>query len=187
MEPGLKLNLGCGARKFEGFLGVDKYGAPDVLLDLEQLPWPWPDSSVDEVKLIHVLEHLGRDPEVFIGIMTELYRVCAPGAVIEIVVPHPRHDNFLGDPTHVRPISQQMLTLFDRELCEAWQAAGFAHTPLAIYHGVDFKMTKCARVPDEPYRTMLMEQRIGEAEMAEFERSRNNVISELRMELVVRK
>ena len=80
-----------------------------------------------------------------------------------------------------------MLTLFDRDLCEAWQAAGFAHTPLAIYHGVDFKMTKCARVPDEPYRTMLQEQRIGEAEMAEFERSRNNVISELRMELVVRK
>jgi hypothetical protein len=186
-EPKLRLNLGCGARKFEGFIGVDKYGTPDVRHDLERFPWPWGNSSVDEVKLIHVLEHLGRDPEVFIGIMKELYRVCAPGAKVEIVVPHPRHDNFLGDPTHVRPVTPQMMTLFDRELCEAWQAEGCANTPLALYHGVNFKITKCVRIPDEPYRTQLVEQRIGQAELVELERSRNNVISEIRLELEVRK
>ena len=183
----LKLNLGCGARRIEGFVGVDKYGTPDVLHDLERFPWPWPDSSVAEVKLHHVLEHLGRDPDVFIGVMKELYRVCMPGARVEIVVPHPRHDNFLGDPTHVRPVTYQTMALFDRELCEGWQAAGSANTPLALIHGVDFKVLKSLRVLDEPYLTMLREQRVTQDQLAEFERSRNNVVSEIRIELEVRK
>ena len=114
----LKLNLGCGSTKFDGFIGVDMYGNPDVRHDLEKFPWPWADSTVDEVALVHVLEHLGRDPDVFIGIIKELYRVCRNGALIHIVVPHPRHDNFLGDPTHVRPITYQVMQLFDKSLCE---------------------------------------------------------------------
>ena len=44
----------------------------------KQFPWPWGESSVDEVHLIHVLEHLGREPHVYLGIMKELWRVCAP-------------------------------------------------------------------------------------------------------------
>jgi hypothetical protein len=187
MSTLLKLNLGCGARAFEGFVGVDLHGSPDVLHDLEELPWPWPDSSVAEVKMIHVLEHLGREPAVFIGIMKELYRVCAPGAKVEIVVPHPRHDNYLGDPTHVRPITPQVMSLFDREQCEAWQAQGAANTPLALIHAVDFKLLKSMLVPDEPYLTMLLERRITPEQMAEFERSRNNVVSEIRLELQARK
>ena len=183
----LRLNLGCGAQKLDGFIGVDKYGEPDVRHDLEQLPWPWADSSVAAVKMIHVLEHLGQDPKVFIGIMKELYRVCAPGARIEIVVPHPRHDYFLGDPTHVRPITYQVMSLFDRELCLEWQAKGIASTPLALYHGVDFKVTKVLQVPDQPYLAMLVEKRITPDEMVQFERSRNNVIAEIRLELEVRK
>lgn len=183
----LKLNLGCGARRIDGFVGVDKFGTPDVLHDLERFPWPWPDASVSEVKMLHVLEHLGRDPDVFIAIMKELYRICRPAARIEIVVPHPRHDNFLGDPTHVRPVTHQTLALFDRERCEAWQAAGNANTPLALIHGVDFEIVKSQVVLDEPYWTMLREQRITHEQVAEFERSRNNVVVEIRLELEVRK
>lgn len=183
----LKLNLGCGARKFEGWVNVDKFGEPDVKHDLESFPWPWPDSSVDEVRLIHVLEHLGAASEVFIGIMKELFRVCAAGAKVLVVVPHPRHDNFLGDPTHVRPITHQLMTLFDRQLCEQWQAAGYANTPLAIYHGVDFEIVQYHKVPDEPYVTLMQEGAIGQEEMAAFERERNNVIAEIQLTLQVRK
>lgn len=184
-ELDLKLNLGCGGRKFDGFVNVDKYGEPDVRHDLEVFPWPWDDSTVGEVKLIHVLEHLGRDPEVFIGIMKELFRVCRRGARVLIVVPHPRHDNFLGDPTHVRPITHQVLTLFDRKLCEEWQAAGYANTPLAIYHSVNFRITGFQKVPAEPYLTLIQEGTIGPPEMDEFELSRNNVIVELHFALEV--
>ena len=183
----IKLNLGCGARLFEGFVNVDKYGKPDVKHDLEQFPWPWPDSSVVEVQLIHVLEHLGGDPDVFIGIMKELYRVCRAGARVHIVVPHPRHDNFIGDPTHVRPVTMQMMTLFDRAACEKWQRQGFANTPLAIYHDVDFHVVKHVLVPDEPYRTLLEQKRITFAELERTARSNNNVVSEIHLELEVRK
>lgn len=183
----IKLNLGCGARKRDGFVNVDKLGEPDLRVDLERFPWPWADSVADEVALIHVLEHLGGDPETFRGIIQELYRVSAPGARIEIVVPHPRHDNFLGDPTHVRPITYQLMTLFDREQCLAWQAGGYANTPLALYWGVDFKVVAYQEVPAEPYRSMLVEKRLAPAEFQVIARERNNAIEETHLLLEVRK
>jgi hypothetical protein len=184
---GINLNLGCGSRKFDGFVNVDKHGDPDVRHDLEEFPWPWAESSVVLVRLIHVLEHLGRDPDVFIGIMKELYRVCAPGARVEIAVPHPRHDNFLGDPTHVRVVTAQVLSLFDREQCEEWERQGFANTPLALYHGVDFRLLANENLPAEPYRTLLNEGKLTSEELAKLERSQNNVIEEIRIVLEVRK
>ena len=52
----LKLDLGCGQNKQEGFTGVDLY-APwaDVKLDLFKFPWPWKDGAVDEIHCSHAL------------------------------------------------------------------------------------------------------------------------------------
>jgi hypothetical protein len=94
----LKLNLGCGKNPKPGYVNVDKYDNPDVLHDLETFPWPWKDNSVNEIRLIHVLEHLGERKEVFLNIIKELYRICVASATIHIVVPHPRHDDFINDP-----------------------------------------------------------------------------------------
>ena len=60
----MKLNLGCADRRIEGFTGVDITPGPcvDQVVDLEG-PWPWPDSSVEEVKAHDVFEHIGEDPE----------------------------------------------------------------------------------------------------------------------------
>lgn len=179
LDTRVKLHLGCGAKRLEGFINVDKFGEPDRRVDLERFPWPWHDSIADEVVMIHVLEHLGGDPETFRGIIQELYRVCAPGAKVTIVVPHWRHDNFSGDPTHVRVVNAQVLSLLDRAQCEAWQAAGYSNTPLALYWGVNFRVVQHQEVPAEPYRTLLAEKAIAPAEVAQLATQRNNVIEEL--------
>ena len=90
----MKLNLGCGNYKMDGFFNVDKfaYCEPDEVVDLEVFPWPWADNAVDEVVMSHVLEHLGQETKVYFGIIKELYRVCGDGAEVRIAVPHPRHD-----------------------------------------------------------------------------------------------
>ena len=133
----MKLNIGCGAAKMAGFVNVDLYGDPDVRLDLESFPWPWPDNSVDEVVAIHVMEHLGRTPDGFVGVMKELWRVCRHGAIVHIAVPHPRHDNFISDPTHRTPITPLLLQLFSRRLNLEWRRVGAANSALALHHGVE--------------------------------------------------
>jgi hypothetical protein len=185
----MKLNLGCGHNRREGYVNVDVQSAcaPDVVHDLERFPWPWPDSSVEEVVLFHTLEHVGADPKVFLRIMQELYRVCAPGAMVSIAVPDPRHDTFLGDPTHVRPITPLVLQLFDRELNDRWQAQGSANTPLAHYLDVDFRMARTDVVLDPVYAEQLRTGEITRDDVSRLMRSHNNVAAEYRFELEVRK
>ena len=70
----MKLNLGCGNRKNEGWVNVDKHKIfkPDVLHDLEKFPYPFEENSVDEMLLSHVLEHIGQNPDIFINIIKYL-------------------------------------------------------------------------------------------------------------------
>lgn len=152
--------------------------------DLEQTPWPWADSSVFEATFIHSLEHMGGDPKVFLAIMRELYRVMAPGGRVTIHVPHPRHDNFLNDPTHVRAVTPEMLSLFDRDLNDQWQQAGGANSPLAHYTGVNFKITQSGTVLAEPYASALKEGKMTHQQVASAQRSQLNVALEYRITLV---
>jgi hypothetical protein len=180
---GLRLNLGCGMNRLDGYINVDRYGEPDVRHDLEDVPWPWPDDSVSEVLLKHVLEHLGRDPAVYLDIMKELYRVCHDGAAIRVIVPHHRHEFFYNDPTHVRAVTADGMTLFSQRLNRQWIAKGFSHSPLGIYLGVDFELTEVKLEPSELWH-QLNAQRPAEARVL-LERSAlyNNVIQEVHMTL----
>jgi hypothetical protein len=77
VESGLlKLNLGCGSHKLAGWVNVDKEPAcaPDRVVDLEALPWPFEDDSVGEAMFRHSLEHLGQTPAVYLGVDFEIVR-----------------------------------------------------------------------------------------------------------------
>ena len=81
-----KLNLGSGEFTKEGFVNVDYYSIsnPDVSHDLNKIPYPFDDNYFELVEADHVLEHLVAPFDV----MRELHRICAPGAIIHIRVPH---------------------------------------------------------------------------------------------------
>lgn len=148
----IKLNLGCGHFKLKGFVNVDNYAdcQPDIVHDLNHTPWPWSDNAADEIILSHVLEHIGGGADIFKTIIQEIYRVGQNGAKIKIGVPDPNHDNYYGDPTHVRPITPQQLYLFSRAFLQRYK--GTAITPLAVMWGVDFDVVHIQTNLDKQFK-----------------------------------
>jgi hypothetical protein len=177
----MKINLGSGQRKIEGYVNVDKYDifGADVVHDLDKTPWPFADTIADEVLATHVLEHLGQQPEVFLNIMKELYRIMKPQALLKIKVPHPRSDAFLGDPTHVRPITADVLSLFSKEACAMFAARGWANSPLALYIDVDFVIESLTFSLMEPWATRFKSNAISQADLDRAVASQNNVVDEI--------
>jgi hypothetical protein len=183
----VKLNLGCGHERLSGWLNVDKFGDPDLRVDLEQFPWPWSDSSVDEVRLHHVLEHLGQATETYLGVWRELYRVCSDGALLHITVPHPRHDDYLTDPTHVRPILAESFQLLSKKKCLDWKSRGVSNTPLALYLGVDFEVERVSHSLDPLWHAQLEAGKLKAQELSVMAQQINNVIKQTDVELRVLK
>jgi hypothetical protein len=122
-----------------GYVNVDfaPSESPDVVCDLGVDTWPWPDSSVEGAVASHILEHL--PGEQFFHFLRELYRVSKPGAVTEITLPHPSHDIYLNDPTHVRSVMPGTMVMFDRAYLAALAKRGDFLTSFAERCGVDFK------------------------------------------------
>ncbi|MEM9772336.1 MAG: hypothetical protein AAF889_12200 [Cyanobacteria bacterium P01_D01_bin.73] len=181
----LCLNLGCGSRFMEGYINVDKFGSPDVRLDLETFPWPWKDSSVARIELRHVLEHLGQQVDIYRQIIQEIYRISQPGAIVQVTVPHHRHDDMLHDPTHVRPITPFGLSMFSQKLNRQWQADGNAATPLGIYWEVDFDLVQTNYVPSEMWHQWKRDRPGDDMDLLQQSALYNNLIREVHMTLMV--
>lgn len=185
--PGLRLNLGCGANHIDGYINVDKHGKPDLMWDLETFPWPWESDQVQEVLMIHVLEHLGRDTEVYLAIIRELYRVCQHGAKVVIAVPHHNHQFFHDDPTHVRAITPTGLTLFSKKANQYWIDNGNSNTPLALYLDVDFEIRSTLITPGQDWFRLHPEQ-ANEVDIEQLVREssiHNNLIEQYTITLEV--
>ena len=134
----MKLNLGCGYNKLEGYVNVDndENCKPDVLTDLEA-PLPFEDNSVDEIVLNHVLEHLGQTTKVYFSVWKELYRVLKDGGLIHITVPHHNHDNFHHDATHVRKVTPLGIDMFNQHRNTETIENGGQESTLGLMIGID--------------------------------------------------
>ena len=183
----MRLNLGCGHKKLAGFVNVDKSPAcsPDELVDLERLPWPWPADAAEEVMLSHVLAELGAAPDLYFGIMKELYRVCRDGTTVTVVTTHPRHDMFLDNPANVRPITVDGLALFSQTFQRQYEARGYPGSPLGDVLGIDFALKGVNFALDEPWLGRLQRGEISEADMRLAVRSNNNVASAITIVMTV--
>lgn len=58
--PTVKLDIGCGQNKQQGFVGIDYEAFPgvDIVHDVEVFPWPLPDECADIAVTSHLLEHI---------------------------------------------------------------------------------------------------------------------------------
>lgn len=80
------LNFGCGDTYMPKAVNIDRIKLPNVdsTFDFEKFPYPFADSSVDEIHLYFVLEHLTNH----LRVMEELYRILKKGGKLFIRVPH---------------------------------------------------------------------------------------------------
>lgn len=117
----MKLNLGCGNDKKEGYINCDISSdvKPDLCFDLNN-GIPLKDNSVEEIYMSHVLEHF-REP---LKTLKEIYRVCRNGAVVKIKVPYFSHESAYSMLDHYHRFTY---TSFDALLkghpCH-WQSVG---------------------------------------------------------------
>ena len=104
----MKVNLGCGRIVRPGFVNVDRYPheGVDVVHDLDQVPWPFPDESVDYIWASHVLEHVASLERT----IREVHRILRVGGVLEVRVPYGIKSLF--NPFHLRAFDRTSFDLF---------------------------------------------------------------------------
>ncbi len=90
----VKLNLGCGLDVREGWVNVDKYPWPGVVVVDVERHLPFSDETFDYILASHVLEHVIRFDETW----EEIYRVLKPRGILDIRVPY----GYNTDPFHIR-------------------------------------------------------------------------------------
>jgi ubiquinone/menaquinone biosynthesis C-methylase UbiE len=122
----IRLDIGCGKNKKEGFTGIDQFKMEgvDVVMDVRK-PWPYEDNSVEEVHSSHFVEHLNGIERV--SFFNELYRVLKPDAKATIITPHWASNRAYGDFTHQWPPVAEMLFYY---LSKKWRATDAPHTDI---------------------------------------------------------
>jgi ubiquinone/menaquinone biosynthesis C-methylase UbiE len=90
-------------------------------LDISKDKFPFDDNSVTDVIAHHVFEHIG---DGFFDLVKELYRVCEDGAIIDVEIPHHRHDDMYGDPSHCRFFTLDTFKMFSKKYNE-WHIKAF--------------------------------------------------------------
>jgi hypothetical protein len=145
----IRLDLGCGPHKREGFIGVDSIAFPgvDVVLNVVDpiyapIPtgtdlwfesaferkiigyksWPWAENSVEEAHASHFLEHLQKKERWHF--FNELYRVLKPGAKVTIITPDWCSQRAYGDMTHEWPAVAGFFWFY---LSKEWRAVNAPH------------------------------------------------------------
>jgi SAM-dependent methyltransferase len=96
-----RLDVGSGGRHLPGYVSLDKdrATAPNVLHDIEVVPWPFPDNSFDEVRAHHIFEHIHTEAKT--RTMYEAWRILKPGGVLDFEVPAFPSPESVQDPGHL--------------------------------------------------------------------------------------
>ena len=113
-QLGIKLDVGCGFNKQDGYVGLDIRpieGVVDIVHDAETAPYPLPDECCGVILASHLVEHIC--PKKFMGVMNEWWRLLKEGGQLLVSCPYGRSDGFLQDPTHCNMLNEATMTYFD--------------------------------------------------------------------------
>jgi hypothetical protein len=132
----IRIDLGAGPNKKEGFIGVDviKFPGVDIQLNIGTEVWPWDDNSVEEAHTSHTVEHLNQKERVHF--INELHRVLKPGSSCTLIVPHWASCRAYGDLTHQWPPVSEFWFYY---LSKDWRKINAPHSTYA--DSVDFECT----------------------------------------------
>lgn len=97
-------------------LDVDPSCKPDVIHDLETLPYPFDDAEFDEIHAYEVLEHCGRqgDWRFFLAQFEELWRIMKPGGYLVASCPMWDSPWAWADPGHTRVLNRKSLVFLSQ-------------------------------------------------------------------------
>ena len=133
----IRLNIGGGSKRFDGWTNVDLAEGADFVADVRSIPLP--DDYADEAMAIHVLEHIQRWEA--LETLKEWRRVLKPGALLAVELPDlikccksvlrrpekPRLGiwGLYGDPGYENPLMVHKWGWTADELVAEMRAAGF--------------------------------------------------------------
>ncbi|WP_028465400.1 class I SAM-dependent methyltransferase [Nisaea denitrificans] len=181
----MKLNIGSGFRKMDGYVNVDNFKEcePDVLMNLEETPWQFDSNSISEITAIHVLEHLGEQRETFFNILKEIYRVLKHDGIFRISVPFYMHPTFYTDPTHVRSFTSGTFKMMSKKVNKDWMERNVNATMLAFMLDIDFETIEISYKYDSAWAKKLNDNEISKEDLLEIAQERWGVIQELNVVL----
>jgi SAM-dependent methyltransferase len=141
---GIKLDIGCGANKQVGFVGMDIRQLPgvDIVQDLETFPWSLPSESVSFAVASHVVEHINPAKGIFLNFMDEVWRIIQPGGQFAIVVPYAGSPGYWQDPTHCNGCIPATFTYFD-PLAKRPDGSGQLIGLYTIYEPAPWRIVTC--------------------------------------------
>lgn len=108
----IRVDIGCGLKKPEGFIGIDVRDFPgvDYVMNVGKEKLPFKDNSVDVITSIHVFEHFY--PEELFFCIEECFRVLKPTGFLHIEVPKAGTRAYYIHPDHKLQFTEDTFGFF---------------------------------------------------------------------------
>ncbi len=106
----MKINLGCGERKLEGYINIDLRQTPatDLVCDITE-GLPYANNSVELIETYHFIEHISENEAV--KLLRECHRVLIPEG--KIIIECPDLDQAMRE--YLTGNDQRLLSIFGRQ------------------------------------------------------------------------
>lgn len=157
MSSFLRLNLGCGTSKIDGYINIDveKSCKPDLVHDFVKNGLPYKDSTAGEIVLSHTIEHISK--RFHKQILSEIYRVLYTGG--RLIISYPEFLKCVNNwkSNHKGQKEFWEATLYGRQLYPSDTHVCIMHTPdfKLVLNECGFKNLTIKEEPNESFNTVI--------------------------------